>query len=35
MGSIAAELLLDPASGSTSRPLQIKVECPIVKRRSV
>jgi LacI family transcriptional regulator len=35
MGSIAAELLLDAASGSTGRPRQIKVECPIVKRRSV
>ena len=35
MGSIAAEMLLDAASGSTSRPRQIKVECPIVKRGSV
>jgi LacI family transcriptional regulator len=35
MGSIAAEMLLDAASGSTARPRQIKVECPIVKRRSV
>jgi LacI family transcriptional regulator len=34
MGSIAAELLLDAASGSPSRPRQIKVECPIVRRRS-
>jgi LacI family transcriptional regulator len=35
MGSIAAEMLLDAASGSTTRPRQIKVECPIVKRGSV
>jgi LacI family transcriptional regulator len=35
MGSIATEMLLDAASGSTSRPRQIKVECPIVKRGSV
>jgi LacI family transcriptional regulator len=35
MGSIAAELLLDAASGSTGRPRQIKVECPIVRRGSV
>ena len=35
MGSIAAEMLLDAASGSPARPRQIKVECPIVKRRSV
>jgi LacI family transcriptional regulator len=35
MGSIAAEMLLDAASGSTARPRQIKVECPIVKRGSV
>jgi LacI family transcriptional regulator len=35
MGSIAAEILLDAASGSTSRPRQIKVECPIVRRGSV
>ena len=34
MGSIAAEML-DAASRSTSRPRQIKVECPIVKRGSV
>ena len=35
MGSIAAEILLDAASGSASRPRQIKVECPIVRRGSV
>jgi len=35
MGSIAAEILLDAASGSMSRPRQIKVECPIVRRGSV
>ncbi len=34
MGSIAAELLLDMAAGSVTRPRQIKVECPIVRRRS-
>ena len=35
MGSIAAEILLDAASGSAIRPRQIKVECPIVRRGSV
>jgi LacI family transcriptional regulator len=35
MGSIAAELLLDAASGSAARPRQIKVECPIVRRGSI
>ena len=35
MGSIAAEMLLDDASSSTTRPRQIKVECPIVRRGSV
>jgi LacI family transcriptional regulator len=35
MGAIAAEILLDAASGSASRPRQIKVECPIVRRGSV
>src|SRR5271166_6255249 len=35
MGSIAAETLLDAASGSAGRPRQIKVECPIVRRKSV
>jgi len=35
MGSIAAELLIDAAAGSVVRPRQIKVECPIVMRKSV
>jgi LacI family transcriptional regulator len=35
MGSIAAELLFDAAAGSTNRLRQIKVECPIVMRKSV
>ena len=35
MGSIAAELLIDAAAGSMLRPRQIKVECPIVMRKSV
>ncbi len=35
MGSIAAELLIDAAAGSALRPRQIKVECPIVMRKSV
>jgi len=35
MGSIAADLLMDTASGSISRPLQIRVECPTVIRESV
>ncbi len=35
MGSIAAELLIDAAAGSAVRPRQIKVECPIVMRKSV
>jgi LacI family transcriptional regulator len=35
MGSIAAELLIDASAGSTIRPHQIKVECPIVIRKSV
>jgi LacI family transcriptional regulator len=35
MGSIAAELLIDAAAGSATRPRQIKVECPIVMRKSV
>ena len=35
MGSIAAEMLIDAAAGSASRPRQIKVECPIVMRKSV
>src|SRR5271166_1511526 len=35
MGSIAAEILIDAAAGSSGRPRQIKVECPIVRRKSV
>jgi LacI family transcriptional regulator len=35
MGSIAADLLMDAAAGSISRPLQIRVECPTVMRKSV
>ena len=35
MGSVAAEILIDAAAGSPSRPRQIKVECPIVRRKSV
>jgi LacI family transcriptional regulator len=35
MGSIAAEILIDAAAGSANRPRQIKVECPIVRRKSV
>jgi LacI family transcriptional regulator len=35
MGTIATEILLDAASGSGIRPRQIKVECPIVRRKSV
>jgi LacI family transcriptional regulator len=35
MGSIAAEILLDAAAGSPARPRQIKVECPIIMRKSV
>ncbi len=35
MGSIAAEMLIDAAAGSALRPRQIKVECPIVMRKSV
>jgi LacI family transcriptional regulator len=35
MGTIAAELLFDMAAQPAKRPDQIKVECPIVKRRSV
>jgi LacI family transcriptional regulator len=34
MGSIAAEILIDWAAGMASRPRQIKVECPIVRRQS-
>jgi hypothetical protein len=35
MGTIAAELLFDMAARLTARPDQIKVECPIVERKSV
>ena len=34
MGTIAAEILIDAASGWAPRPRQIKVECPIVRRKS-
>lgn len=35
MGEIAAELLIDAASGLQAGPTQIKVECPLVERESV
>jgi len=35
MGSIAAEWLIDGEAGTDARPRQIKVECPIVMRKSV
>ena len=35
MGAIAAELLFDMAARLAPRPDQIKVECPIVERKSV
>ena len=35
MGAIAAEWLIDAAAGHEARPRQIKVECPIVMRKSV
>jgi LacI family transcriptional regulator len=35
MGSIAAEILIDAAAGSAKPLRQIKVECPIVRRKSV
>ena len=35
MAGIAAEWLFDLADGGDARPRQIKVECPIVRRRSV
>jgi LacI family transcriptional regulator len=35
MGEIAAELLIDAASGLASKPNQIKVECELVERQSV
>ena len=34
MGSVAAEILIDAAAGSALRPGQIKIECPIVRRKS-
>jgi LacI family transcriptional regulator len=35
MGALAAEILIDAAAGSNARVRQIKVECPIVRRKSV
>ena len=35
MGTIAAETLLDMTSRPLGRPMQIKAECPLVKRESV
>ena len=35
MGTIAAELLFDMAARLATRRDQIKVECPIVERKSV
>ena len=35
MGAIAAEILIDRAAGMSDRPRQIKVECPIIRRKSV
>ena len=35
MGSIAAEWLIEAAGGGGARARQIKVECPIVMRKSV
>ncbi len=35
MGTLAAEYLIDTAGGLKRRPLQIKVECPLVERSSV
>ena len=35
MGSLAAEILFDIIDRPPARPLQIKVECPIVERKSV
>lgn len=35
MGEIAAELLIDAVGGLNSGPTQIKVECPLVERKSV
>ncbi|MEC9342368.1 MAG: LacI family DNA-binding transcriptional regulator [Pseudomonadota bacterium] len=35
MGEIAAELLIDSAGGLATGPTQIKVECPLVERKSI
>lgn len=35
MGAWAAEYLLDHAASSGDRPIQLKMECPLVERRSV
>jgi LacI family transcriptional regulator len=35
MGAIAAEWLIDAVGGAEPRPRQVKVECPIVMRKSV
>ncbi len=35
MGALAAELLIDAAGGDPPPPRQIKVECPVVMRKSV
>ncbi|WP_113893452.1 LacI family DNA-binding transcriptional regulator [Roseiarcus fermentans] len=35
MGAVAAEWLIDAAGGAPLRPRQVKVECPIVARKSV
>ena len=34
MGALAAEILIDAAAGAGAKPRQIKVECPIVRRKS-
>ncbi|MEW9805024.1 LacI family DNA-binding transcriptional regulator [Mesorhizobium sp. ZMM04-5] len=35
MGTLAAEYLIDRAGGLNRRPVQVKVECPIIERESV
>ncbi|MCO5071861.1 MAG: LacI family DNA-binding transcriptional regulator [Rhizobiaceae bacterium] len=35
MGMLAAEYLIDHAGGFNRRPVQVKVECPLVERESV
>jgi len=35
MGTLAVECIVDQASRPTSRPAQLKVECPIIERSSV